>query len=273
MNVKYFRLSFFLITAFFFFNSCTFFLASGNIHFERVTTKSGFEFLIATPKNSNGQAVIFLTGAALETFSDYGFSHTCRELLKEGFTCVSLDLPCHGKDIRRNEVITELMCWRKRTENGEDIFSEYIHKFKEIIEELDKYRFETLSIQAISRGAYFAMLVSPEIPKLKHISLIAPVLNLDSLLEFKGSNLKLFDPKDVLVKLLNVSFYLKIGNKDERVNTYDSLEFVNFYAKLNRKNKLSRFEFYMRNEFGHDSAVVDFNRSIELIKLNAYLDK
>lgn len=151
------------------------------------------------------------------------------------FSVASVDLPCHGQDLRKGEP-QELAGWRYRVDNGEDLLSAFIEKCRFKLDRLIEVGANPELVFAAggSRGAFAAMQLSLADPRFTNIVGLAPVVDLMALREFDGCQKApppLADFADTLAKR---SIFLSIAAQDTRVSTTKAVDLVTRIASGRR---------------------------------------
>ncbi|GAA0029520.1 alpha/beta hydrolase family protein [Bradyrhizobium ottawaense] len=141
------------------------------------------------------------------------------------FVVASIDLPCHGSDIRPGEP-PELNGWRHRLERNEDLFAAFtsksIAKLDQLLAggEVDPQR---VFVGGVSRGAFAAFHLALKESRFKLAVGLSPVVDLADLSEFEGFS----GDTDALRRhagaLGEISTFLSIQSHDERVLTRSTI--------------------------------------------------
>ena len=146
-------------------------------------------------------------------------------LNKQGWLCVSLDLPCHGA-LRHDGEPDGLAGWRHRIDAGDDPLAEFTSRCTRVLDYLvaadyaDKNR---VAVCGTSRGGFSALHFAAADPRVACAVGYAPVTDLAALSEFKGAEqaplvrqLALTNHAD---KLAGRAIWISIGATDDRVDT------------------------------------------------------
>lgn len=141
------------------------------------------------------------------------------------FTIASVDIPCHGDDIRPGEP-PELAGWRHRMEHGEDLFGKFIIECRTRLDKLiDDGTVDPslVFVGGVSRGAYAALMLSIADSRFHHVVGLAPLLNLNALTEFESFNTSapIFDGASALG---DRSIFMIIEGGDERVGAHNVID-------------------------------------------------
>lgn len=160
------------------------------------------------------------------------FNKIGRLLAKDGVLCVSLDVPCHGKDQKSGEP-GGIGGWRNRLEKGDTFVPAFTTKASAVLDHLIKEGYTDSSKVAAcgtSRGGFIALHFAAAELRVRSVVAFAPVIDLLALREFSGmkehaatKSLNLIQHADKLAKR---RVWLCIGNQDVRVNTDDAIAFT-----------------------------------------------
>jgi dienelactone hydrolase len=158
-------------------------------------------------------------------------------LAARGFLCVSLDLPCHGKD-NREKFANPLAGWRTRMENGQALIPEFAKKCANVLDYLIAEGYtdpKRIAACGMSRGGFIALHVTARDPRIRCAVAFAPVTNLLALGEYRGmehsdlvNSLSLANSAD---KFVGRPIWICIGNQDHRVGTDEAIAFTRAVVK------------------------------------------
>jgi dienelactone hydrolase len=159
-------------------------------------------------------------------------ARTARILAGKGWLCASLDLPCHGPDIRPGEP-ERLDGWAFRIRAGEDIVAPLCPRVAAVIDHLvatgeaDAGR---IAAYGVSRGGFIACHVAAIEPRIRAVALFSPVTDLAALQEFKGmenhSLTRSLRLSTRAGKLAATALWMSIASFDERVDTDAAIGFT-----------------------------------------------
>src|SRR3954451_14732551 len=91
----------------------------------RHRTPSGVRFVLLGAKGKSPAPTLFVfASAAEETLRSADFNKVGRLLGRQGYLCVSLDIPCHGQDETAME--NGLGGWRVRLEKGDPLVPGFV---------------------------------------------------------------------------------------------------------------------------------------------------
>src|SRR5262249_46494675 len=127
-------------------------------------------------------------GAARPTLLSHDFTKCGHHLMKDGVLLVSIDIPAHGDDVRKDEP-REITGWRYRLERGEDPITPFPKKISKVHDHLVKEGYadpKRVGVVGTSRGGFIASHVAAADTRFQTIVEFAPVTDLLALNEFKG---------------------------------------------------------------------------------------
>src|SRR5262249_30641235 len=113
-----------------------------------------------------------------------------RLLIPHGYVCVSLDIPCHGADVRAGEQASGLAAWKGRIVNGENIAATFARKVSQVLDYLiaEKYTDPArVAVSGTSRGGFVAFHCAAADARIRQVIAFAPVTRLPTLTEFAGT--------------------------------------------------------------------------------------
>lgn len=176
--------------------------------------------------------LLFVFASALETsLGTDPYNRTALQLLRKGFLCASLDLPCHGQDQRPGEP-AGLWGWRARLDQGEDFVAPFTAQVSRLLDHLigtggvDPRR---VAACGTSRGGFAAAHAVAADPRIRAAALFAPVTALPVLNEFAGlENHPLAAALSLVAqapRLASRALWVSIGHRDQRVGTDHCIAF------------------------------------------------
>ncbi|MBM4069380.1 MAG: hypothetical protein FJ271_10595 [Planctomycetes bacterium] len=195
-------------------------------------TPGGVRFGILGATGRVPAPILFVLSSTLEvSLGDKAYVECGTILAKHGFLCVSVDLPCHGKE-RKTDDADGLDGWRARVQKGEALTTEFSARCSKVLDHLIEQGYadpQRVCACGTSRGGCMALHFAAADPRVKVVAAFAPVTNLLALHEFAGTNkhaatkaLALANHAD---KLAGRPIWICIGNKDDRVGTDDVIAF------------------------------------------------
>jgi peptidyl-prolyl cis-trans isomerase A (cyclophilin A) len=197
--------------------------------------------------------------SAEDTLTNPDFARIGHLLARHGFLCASLDIPCHGRDVRKGEQAGSLAGWRARLEKGDGLVPGFTKKVSAVLDYLVKEGYTDPRMVAAcgtSRGGFLALHAAAAEPRIRCVAAFAPVTDLLALREFAGMDrpgpakaLALASHADMLA---GRAVWLCIGNHDERVGTDLGIAFTRkvVAASVARK-KAANVEMHVVATVGH----------------------
>lgn len=202
------------------------------------TTRSGtaFAMLPRHPGNPAPTLVLLATTGA-DTLSTEPYCRTGCLLHARGWNVVSLDLPCHGADVRPDEPV-ELAGWAARLAQGENIVASFQQRVNDVIEHLVATGVadpERLAAAGTSRGGFMAFQAAAGNPGLRAVAAFAPATDLIALREFAGQEtnplMRALALTATTETLADRAAWIIIGNADDRVDTDKTVVFARSLAR------------------------------------------
>ena len=205
-------------------------------------TETGVPFAILGDKPAQPAPTLFVFGADLRSsLTGVDVNHLGRLLIPHGYLCVSLDIPCHGGDVRPGEAAGGLEGWKQRIVKGENLAAPFTKSFSQVLDYLvaEKYTDPAaVAVSGTSRGGYLAFHAGAADPRVKQVIAFAPVTNLAALREFDGAEtderVQAQSPLKIADKLVGKPLWIIIGNDDSRVSTEDCLQFAQEVVRLSK---------------------------------------
>lgn len=178
----------------------------------------------------------------------------------QGWNVVSLDLPCHGAQLRKGEP-PELAGWAARTARGEDIAAELCARVDKVLDHLVKSRVadpDRIAAAGTSRGGFMAFQAAAANPRIRAVVGFAPVTDLLASTEFAELKSNALARQLALVnvaeKLADRAAWITIGNQDGRVGTDRATAFAKALTRAAKKRKLrARVKLQVLPVSGHTS--------------------
>lgn len=197
-------------------------------------TTTGIPFAILGEKPAAPAPTLLVFGADMRaSLTNEDINRLSRVLIPHGYLCVSLDVPCHGTDVRPGETSGDLAGWKARVLKGENFAAKFAEQVSAVLDYLiaEKYTDPTqISVSGTSRGGFVALHCAAAEPRIKQAIAFAPVTHLPALAEFAGAEkneLALsLHPIHIAPKLVGKPLWIVIGNQDSRVSTDDCLAFA-----------------------------------------------
>ena len=209
-------------------------------------TTAGTRFGILGRKPAQPAPTLFVLASTPEATlgSDY-FLQCGAVLAKQGYLCVSLDLPCHGQDHRPDEP-EGLAGWRKRLDAGEDLMSGFIGRAEDVLDFLIAEKHadpERIAVCGTSRGGFAALHFAASEPRIRCVVAIAPVTKLSALKEFHAmqhpERAETLSVDTLSDRLINRGVWIAIGDQDQRVSTDATIAFARRLSSVAVEAKVS----------------------------------
>lgn len=203
-----------------------------------MTTPSGIRFGVWGKVVYPAPTLFIFSGTIEQSLGNPIYRQSGNQLSKEGFLCVSLDLPGHGQN-RREEEPEGLPAWRYRSDKGEDFVTPFVEDVRSVLAYLIKIGYsdaKRVAVCGTSRGGFMALQVTAAEKLIKATAAYCPVTELIALREYDN----IFNPdfveslsiKSKAEQLIGRSLWLIIGDRDERVGTDYTIQFAQKVTKL-----------------------------------------
>jgi len=222
-------------------------------------TSTGIRFGVLSSKRDTPASTLFILASSLEdSLGNDDFAKVGRLLLKNGVLCVSVDMPCHGKDQRQLEP-AGLSGWRARLEKGDDLVGSLTKNLSAVLDHLIREGYtdaKRVAVCGTSRGGFMALHFAAAEPRVRCVAAFAPVTDLRALSEFAGmekdARAGALDLRRHAGKLAGRSVWLCIGNNDQRVGTEQAIAFTrNVVAASVAAKKPTDVELHVMPTIGH----------------------
>jgi dienelactone hydrolase len=195
-------------------------------------TPKGVRYGIWPQKPAKPAPTLFIFAGGLgDALNNEYFRQSGNQLAKQGYLLVSVDLPCHGKEVRTGEP-AGIDGWRFRGEKGENVVAEATGRFSQVLDDLIENQLtdpEKIAACGTSRGGYMAVQFAAADPRVKAAAAFAPVTDLLMLREFATTEKKAYFQKlslhEQAEKLAGRAIWLIIGDRDDRVSTDAAIAF------------------------------------------------
>jgi len=199
---------------------------------ERSTTPDGVEYGVwgGTP-GKPAPTLLVLSGNLVDSFTRANFLRAGEVLGSEGYLCVSIDLPCHGKLARPG--YSNLTGWARCAAEGDDFVAEFNDRMKRVLDHLvAEGRTDPARIVATgtSRGGFLAIRYMAFDPRVLAAVGYAPVTDLRRLREFEAAaavpGVDAMSLRAHVPALVGRPLLMFIGDRDERVGTDAAWDFA-----------------------------------------------
>lgn len=214
-----------------FFAVCLFSVDSDAADVQLLTTPDGVRFAILGEKpTSPAPTILVFGGDRRGTLLSEDVNRIGQLLAPDGYLSVSVDIPCHGDDVRPGEE-AGLTAWRDRVVKGDDLLGPFTANVTKVLDHLIAKGYtdpQRIAISGTSRGGFCAFHAAAADERIRCVLAFAPVTHLPVLREFEGAR----ENPDVLKlstihladKLAPKSIWMTIGNDDVRVGTTECLD-------------------------------------------------
>jgi len=205
---------------------------------KQLRTPAGTTFALL-PLQAGGPAptLLLLAMGDADTLNIEPYCRTGSLLHAQGWNVVSLDLPCHGADLRAGEP-PELAGWAMRVKAGEDIVAAFQKRVNDVVEHLISNRIadpSRIAAAGTSRGGFMAFNAAAGNPLIRAVAAFGPVTDLLALSEFAGQEqnplVHQLALRNAAGKLAGRAAWITIGNADERVSTAKAVAFAEALKK------------------------------------------
>jgi len=240
-------------------------------------TPSGVRFGILGEKARTPAPTLFVFAVNIEdTLRIDEFNKVGHILARDGYLCVSLDVPCHGTDAKTGEEANTLNCWRIRLEKGDALLPEYLAKASAVLDYLIMQGFtdpQKVAASGTSRGGFIALHFAAADPRVRCVAAFAPVTNLLVLREFAGlegdsvtvRKIKALALVNSAQKLAGRSIWVCIGNYDRRVGTDEAIAFSRRVVEASvAQNRPANVEVHILPSFGYQARAYNDGHQIPI---------
>ena len=213
---------------------------------ELMHTLDGIEFGIWGNTNHEQPAptLIVLATTIKNTLNSAYYRHCGNQLVKRGYICISINLPCHG-DQRVDGEPEGLSGWSHRAARDSDFVAEFNNRLSKVLDHLIKQGVSDprkIAACGTSRGGFLALHAAIHDPRVKCVAGFAPVTDLSVLREFKSTSERRLVKQLNLIKrakdLAGRKVWIVIGDQDKRVGTDHAVQLAREISRESRKLKL-----------------------------------
>lgn len=219
-------------------------------------TDGGVRFgILGSKPEQPAPTLIVLASSPEDTLGNDYFLQCGVALSKQGYLCVSLDLPCHGQERVTGEP-DGIAGWRHRLDAGQDLLGDFQRRSQAMLDYLIANNFtdpERIAACGTSRGGFAALHLAAHDRRIQCVAAMAPVTDLLVLDEFKA--MKQSDRAAMLSiekqapALVDRGVWIVIGDRDVRVGTDQAIAFARRLSAVAVERKIpSRVELIVRSE-------------------------
>src|SRR5690606_27398840 len=126
---------------------------------EVLTTPDGVRFGVWPERPQRPAPTLFVFASAIgDSLGSSYFRQAGQQLAERGWLCVSLDVPCHGEDVRPGE--SGLSGWRVRCLAGTDFVEAMNERARKVLDYLIAERWadpDRIAALGTSRGGFIAV--------------------------------------------------------------------------------------------------------------------
>jgi dienelactone hydrolase len=225
-----------------------------------MTTADGVSFGIWPAKPTKpAPTLVILSGSWQDALGSETYRKAGTHLAEDGYLCVSVDLPCHGADVKPKE--SGLTGWRVRCDRGEDIMADLTGRLTKVLDYLIAEQLadpERIAVVGTSRGGFAAMHFAAADPRIRCVAGYAPVTDLAKLSEFKGAEQSPLVGKLALANYADAlaakGVWIIIGDRDLRVDTDSAIALARkISAAAVAKGLTPRVDLHVLSSPGHTS--------------------
>ena len=221
------------------------------------TTPDGIEYGVwnSTPETKSAPT-LFVLASTIETTLGQTYYRQCgNELAEHGWVCVTIDLPCHGKQAVAGEP-AGLSGWSHRLANNEDVVAEFNVRLSKVLDHLIETGVtdpERIAACGTSRGGFLALHFAAHDQRVKCAAAFAPMTDPRVVNEFVANAEHPFvataSVENQADKLAGRPVWIVIGDQDERVGTDRALALAQKLTAVSREKKRdSRVELHVMPE-------------------------
>ena len=201
--------------------------------FQILQTEKSVRFGILGDKPAKpAPTLIVLASSPEETLPSPYFLQSGVMLMKQGYLCVSIDLPCHGLDTKPGEA-AGIAGWRQRLEAGQDLMADFVKRSGDMLDYLIANQYtdpNQIAACGTSRGGFSALHLTSFEKRIRCVVAMAPVTELLVVTEFKGMT---HPERAAALSIINRageladrSVWIIIGDRDHRVGTNECITFA-----------------------------------------------
>lgn len=224
---------------------------------QHLTTPDGIEYGLwnATPETKATPTLFVLASTIDATLGSAYFRQCGNQLAEHGWACVTIDLPCHGKQAIEGEP-AGLSGWSHRLAKNEDVVAECNDRLSKVLKHLIQTGVtdpEHIAACGTSRGGFLAIHFAAHDKRVKCVAAFAPVTEPAVVNEFVANAdhplVKQVSLENQADRLAGRPVWVVIGDQDERVGTDRAIAFKQSVTAASQMKKLDdRIELHVMPE-------------------------
>lgn len=210
-------------------------------------TRTGFEIKYIGPDLSIGPlpSVFYFALSSKDSLCLDPFNQPAHFLVSDKIRVFSVSIPGHENDLPKEKAIE---FWANKVRVGHCPLSHFFDEVTEALNELkDLFLENSLGFCGLSRGGFVALHLAYKIDFVRHILAFAPLLKLEYAKEFEGLEthpiVKKLDTFQLIDDLLDKNIRIYIGNRDTRVGTQHSFDFITKLADSAYEKRIRQFNY------------------------------
>lgn len=211
-----------------------------------IETEGGVRFgLLGEKSDQPAPTLIILASSPEETLGSDYFLQAGVLLAKQGYLCVSLDLPCHGRDRISGEP-EGIAGWRHRLDADQDLLADFKRRGQAMLSYLIDHGYTDatrVAVSGTSRGGFSALHLAAHDSRIRCVAAMAPVTELSALTEFQGmthpERAATLSAVNLADKLAERGVWVVIGDRDARVGTDHAITFARRLTSIAVEKKLT----------------------------------
>ena len=145
-------------------------------------TADGTRFGLFSEKPAAPAATLFIFASGIDEMGNDParyYTQTGRDLAKDGWVYVALDIPCHGNDHKDGEPAA-LTGWAHRVKTGQDLMGPFVKRCSAVLDHLIAEGYtdpDRVAASGTSRGGFCALHFAAGEPRVRAVTGVAPVTN------------------------------------------------------------------------------------------------
>ena len=228
-------------------------------------------YLGPPPEEGPLPAVFYLALGARASLEDLPLAAPAQSLASRGMRVFSLDLPFHEQEADPQQALAH---WAKQLRQGEDPLARFIERTARCIDALwQEGSLSSVSLMGLSRGGLLAALVCAQSQHVRRLVAFAPLVRLAAARECSDLSSHVATRYDLTAhtaSLAGKELAVWIGNRDHRVGTASSFEWVSAVAEAQARHghRICHAELNLRPSIGlqgHGTSEESFEQGVSWI--------